>query len=248
MQMRSGGLAAADLPWAGTADRWPLVLYFHHVHPEIDHYTSLAPQAFEHALDVLLGEFTPLDPHELADPAALRGDMPRVLITFDDGYRDNVDIALPIMRERGVRAVFFLITNRVGDRSADPRQDFMSWHMADELAESGHVIGAHSANHRNLSEVPTHLARREIEDSLSAVRMRFTRQPLTFAYPYGMVPDGGLVPADVLSFGTVRSAHHAWTCRGRPIRRSYLPVGEPDRWPALVAAWREQWDHSSATP
>jgi peptidoglycan/xylan/chitin deacetylase (PgdA/CDA1 family) len=246
--MTFDGIADADQPWRGTADRWPLVVYFHHVHPAIEHYTSLTPRAFEHALDVLLADFAPLDPYNLADVTSLPIDLPRVLITFDDGYRDNAALALPILRERAISAVFFLVTNRVGQRSADPRQDFLTWDMAEELAEAGHVIGAHTHNHCNLSSLPSWLAQREIEASLAAVGRRFPRQPLTFAYPYGVVPDATAVPAHVLSFGTVRSAHHAWTDRGRPIRRSYLPVGEPERWPELVAAWREQWTSPPVSP
>ncbi|HXT97427.1 MAG TPA: polysaccharide deacetylase family protein [Polyangia bacterium] len=41
---------------------------------------------------------------------------PCVLITFDDGYRDNHDVALPILRAHGVRAAFFLTTKLVGSR------------------------------------------------------------------------------------------------------------------------------------
>ena len=47
-----------------------------------------------------------------ADPSRLRHT--HVLITFDDGYRDNHDVALPILRSHGVRAAFFLATGFVG--------------------------------------------------------------------------------------------------------------------------------------
>ena len=38
----------------------------------------------------------------------------RVLMTFDDAYRDNYDLAFPILRSHGVQGVFFLATNLVG--------------------------------------------------------------------------------------------------------------------------------------
>jgi peptidoglycan/xylan/chitin deacetylase (PgdA/CDA1 family) len=61
-------------------------------------------------------------------PAALRGRGRRVLITFDDGYRDAYDVAFPILRAAGLPAVFFLATGYLDH----PR---LSWW--DELAWMG---------------------------------------------------------------------------------------------------------------
>jgi peptidoglycan/xylan/chitin deacetylase (PgdA/CDA1 family) len=52
----------------------------------------------------------------------------RVLITFDDGYRDNYDIAYPILRSHGVQGVFFLATSMVGS-CAVPWWDRIAWLM-----------------------------------------------------------------------------------------------------------------------
>lgn len=52
----------------------------------------------------------------------------RVLITFDDGYRDNYEIAFPILRSHGVQGVFFLTTEMVGS-CAVPWWDKIAWLM-----------------------------------------------------------------------------------------------------------------------
>ncbi len=52
----------------------------------------------------------------------------RVLITFDDGYRDNYEIAFPILRSHGVQGVFFLATSMVGS-CAVPWWDKIAWLM-----------------------------------------------------------------------------------------------------------------------
>jgi peptidoglycan/xylan/chitin deacetylase (PgdA/CDA1 family) len=52
----------------------------------------------------------------------------RVLITFDDGYRDNYDLAFPILRSHGVQGVFFLATSMVGS-CAVPWWDRIAWLM-----------------------------------------------------------------------------------------------------------------------
>ena len=53
----------------------------------------------------------------LERPEANQGPRPLVAVTFDDGYRDNVEVAAPILRECGVQATFFICTAPVRNAS-----------------------------------------------------------------------------------------------------------------------------------
>lgn len=78
---------------------------------------SATPEAFRDQVRLLRDRFhlARLEEVQAAiEGMALRLDEPTALITFDDGYRDNVDLALPILRELGAPATFFLTMDFVG--------------------------------------------------------------------------------------------------------------------------------------
>jgi peptidoglycan/xylan/chitin deacetylase (PgdA/CDA1 family) len=122
-------LGAVRLPEAVFALRrrgrpqWLTVLNYHRVNsPEegadVDHgVVDATPDGFEQQLRLLKEQFTTIT---LEDLLALLdgGDLPPnpVLVTFDDGYRDNLDFAVPLLRRFGIRAAFFIATAYVSER------------------------------------------------------------------------------------------------------------------------------------
>ena len=113
-------------PRPPVAWRWPLallspaghrgrltVLIFHRVRPEPDPLfpRELDAAAFRERLSWLRAWFNVLPLDDAVDALA-RGSLPvrAAAITFDDGYADNHDVALPILREMGVPATFFIAT------------------------------------------------------------------------------------------------------------------------------------------
>lgn len=89
------------------------ILIFHRVHAQPDPLFpgEVDATAFRERLGWLCTWFNVL-PLEEAVTALSRGSLPArsIAITFDDGYADNVDVALPILREFGVPATFFVAT------------------------------------------------------------------------------------------------------------------------------------------
>jgi peptidoglycan/xylan/chitin deacetylase (PgdA/CDA1 family) len=111
-------------------------------------------------------------------------------ITFDDGYLDFATHAFPELRRRGWGATVFLPTNKIGGRDDWPggsRQPLMSWNDVSSLAAAGIHFGAHTANHVDLTAVPTATAVDEIDRSQRALAERLGAPVTTFAPPYGRI-------------------------------------------------------------
>jgi peptidoglycan/xylan/chitin deacetylase (PgdA/CDA1 family) len=79
---------------------------------------DVSPEQLGRQLAFLRRWFEPIGIDQLRAFAAGRGRLPRnpVMVTFDDGYRDNHDVALPILLQHGVRATFFIATDYVENR------------------------------------------------------------------------------------------------------------------------------------
>ena len=108
--------------------------------------------------------FAPAGPGDLAAclEDRLTGGRPSLLLTFDDGYRSNYDVAAPLMESHGFRGFFFVPEGLIdADRGAadgafarrtgefEPR---MSWAECRDLVARGHRVGCHSRTHIRLTD------------------------------------------------------------------------------------------------
>jgi peptidoglycan/xylan/chitin deacetylase (PgdA/CDA1 family) len=122
-----------------------------------------------------------------------QGGLPRrpVVITFDDGFQDCWDYAVPVLRERGFSALFFLVAGLVGRRSTwllrEKGVEFplMDWTAARGLLDAGLECGAHSLSHPRLAELPTAECRRELDESRQILADGLGHEVTHLAYPFG---------------------------------------------------------------
>jgi len=115
-----------------------------------------------------------------------------VVITFDDGYRDNLKVAAPLLARHGLPATFFIATGHVDsgrpfpwDGSSGADNPVMTWDEVRELAGMGFAIGAHTVNHVNLGKATLAEARAEIVGSKARLEAVLGREVTLFAYPFG---------------------------------------------------------------
>ncbi|MCD2195934.1 polysaccharide deacetylase family protein [Actinomycetospora endophytica] len=151
-----------------------------------------------------------------------------VALTFDDGYRDFAEEAVPLLRRHGFRATVFVIAGLPGGHNRwDPDGEHKDLMTADEVravADAGMEIGAHGMTHVRLG------AGADLDEEVAGSRAALTRvvgRPIPgFCYPYGAHDDAAVL--------AVRRAGFGYACAtGRPARpgRFALPrtyVGDVD--------------------
>jgi peptidoglycan/xylan/chitin deacetylase (PgdA/CDA1 family) len=112
-----------------------------------------------------------------------------VVLTFDDGYADLIEEALPIMTEHGFPATVFVTTGWLRDAArhagGTPPGRMLSWGQVKELSSAGVEIGAHSHSHPQLDQICEPQLRAELTGSRRLLEDRLGHAVSSLAYPYG---------------------------------------------------------------
>jgi peptidoglycan/xylan/chitin deacetylase (PgdA/CDA1 family) len=108
-----------------------------------------------------------------------------VVITFDDGYRDFLTTAYPIMAEFNHTAILFVPSGLIQDGRANFLQrECLTWSEIRELHTKGIEIGSHSVTHRELKFLGTPELEAEVADSKRTIEDKIGHSITSFSYPY----------------------------------------------------------------
>ena len=114
-----------------------------------------------------------------------------VVVTFDDGYRNNIKNAIPILKKYGFSAVFFIATAYVGEKSLwdvakeDDAQSMMDWDEIKTLVKNGLEIGSHTVTHADLVKINKSALLKELTESKKILEDKLNIKINTVSYPYG---------------------------------------------------------------
>ncbi|HVM90874.1 MAG TPA: polysaccharide deacetylase family protein [Verrucomicrobiae bacterium] len=159
---------------------------------------TVTPATFEKQMQSLAdGGFVPITPDDLLYAmmtSTARLPSKPVLLTFDDGYKDDFTNVLPVLERLKFQGTFYIVP------AATRFGGFMSPDMITQAAQSGYVtIGSHTMHHSDLRYLSEDDRLAEIRDSRTLLQI-WSGQPVdSFAYPYGFYNDA--VIRDVESVG-----------------------------------------------
>ncbi len=112
-------------------------------------------------------------------------------LTFDDGYADFLDEALPVLRKHGCRATVFVLPGRPGGVNEwdplGPRKPLLTHDDIRRLAVAGMEVGSHGLYHQDLTGLSDEELRRETADSRALIGDLTGSLPEGFCYPYGFL-------------------------------------------------------------
>jgi peptidoglycan/xylan/chitin deacetylase (PgdA/CDA1 family) len=213
-----------------------VILLYHRVGAGSDSSVDLPAPLFEDQMAELASTARVVD----LDGAlrALQGEHsdPCVAVTFDDGTRDFVDVALPVLVRHRIPATCYVATAFVDEQrpfagDAPP----VSWNGLRDACSTGLVaVGSHTHRHRLLDRAPEADVVDELDRSIAAIGDNLGTAPVDFAYPKALL---GSEPAEAAVRARFRSAALAGTKANVPGRtdlyrlaRSPIQVADGHGW------------------
>ena len=169
--------------------RVPILMYHHIAVPppdadDVRRALSVTPQDFEDQLRYLKkAGYHSITLRDLIYSLTIGQRLPRkpIVLTFDDGYRDNYAHAYPLLEKYGFVGTFFLVTAPIDQG----HEGYLSWDQVKEMSADGMEFEPHTYTHPDLTGQPVDYVVWQIMASKEAIEERTGKTARFFAYPSG---------------------------------------------------------------
>lgn len=192
------GEAALDTEESGSEDtaeddvKVPILLY-HNITPGSGggDIANVSAKMFEtHILALINAGYNIISLKDYISYVKGEGKLPKkpLVLTFDDGYSSNYEIAFPILKRYNIPATIFIVTGTVGERAEDGKvnNSHFTWRQAALMQASGLVdIESHTLTHPNLPEKNVSDIQKELRKSKYMIEKWLGKECKIIAFPYG---------------------------------------------------------------
>jgi peptidoglycan/xylan/chitin deacetylase (PgdA/CDA1 family) len=164
---------------------------------------AVAPDDFLRQIRYLRKHYHVVPASALNQQNAYVHDRVNVVITFDDGFKDNRTVATEILRREGLSAIFFAIADcleqgdmpsflrrRLGNAASAPAYRTINSADVAEMLSFGMVIGAHGVRHEDYSDLDYSHGIEDAAEAQRLVQMQIGVAIENFAFPWGRYRKG----------------------------------------------------------
>ena len=158
------------------------VLMYHSIKYEAGNPVRMSTERFEAQMNWLSRNgYTTLTINQLFNHILKKTRFPEksIVITFDDGYRDNYTNAYPILKKYRINATVFMISD------ATSHNDYLTEEQIKEMSLSGIDVQSHSVHHPHMDELSSEKQYKELKDSKEYIEKLTGKEVEYFAFPFG---------------------------------------------------------------
>lgn len=176
--------------------RIPILMY--HIVDEalanVEKYYCVSKENFETQMSFLSKKgFSTISLYDLCNAVSMKTQVPEksIIIAFDDGYRDNLEHALPVLKGYNFTATIFLTTALIGKTNqwnrhdGYPQRPLLTWKEIEIMRKQGISFGSHTHTHRHLDSISFDETVKELMSSRNIIEKELGEKPDFLAYPYG---------------------------------------------------------------
>ena len=209
----------------GRETRGPLIVMYH----GLGGADGLAASKFEQQCDRLAELYTIVPLQVAVESLGQPGARNLAAITFDDGYRDFAELAVPILQQRGLHATLFVPAGQIGGHNEWDAGQRAHRPILDKVGLRGLnrkwvEVGAHGWSHCRMRDLSPEALRRETRQAKQRLEEVLEYDVNLFAYPYGQIDDfdlraqeavraAGFVAACSTHFGRSSREHDRYRLR-----------------------------------
>ncbi|MBI3817005.1 polysaccharide deacetylase family protein [Candidatus Peregrinibacteria bacterium] len=187
------------------------ILMYHYVEPHDDakepHAAGLfvSPDIFEEQLQWIVAhgyQTIDLDTYLQLRSHAINEPKKPVILTFDDGYADAFQNALPILQKYHLRGVFYIVSGFLG------KPGYLTDNQVIALRDAGMMIAGHTVSHVDLRSLSAKELRHQLEGSRKELETFIGAPVIHFAYPSGRYNQRVIDMVAMLGYKTAVTTHH----------------------------------------
>jgi peptidoglycan/xylan/chitin deacetylase (PgdA/CDA1 family) len=195
------GSLLAGVGWGGRLTPGLRILTYHRVTKDPADPFAVSPGDFALQMQevALTGTVVPLE-KALEELGGGDDRRPRIALTFDDGTRDFLTDALPVLSRLGLPATLYVSPARVGE------EGFLCWDDLRAVSAGGIRLGSHGLDHQSLGRISPGEVWTQVRESRRMLEERLHVTVTSLAYPYGTVRDFSEVVKKNVSMAGYRSA------------------------------------------